>query len=64
MTATPAERAAAHAARVAVRTAIDACGDCDPYGRLDDLSDCGRHPNFRHPDVSLDDRAHVSKAAE
>lgn len=30
-----------------IRDAIDACGDCDQVGRLDDLSDCPKHPNFR-----------------
>ena len=30
-----------------IRDAIDACPDCDPWGRLDDLSDCPQHPNFR-----------------
>lgn len=30
-----------------IRDAIDACQDCDPWGRLDDLSDCPQHLNFR-----------------
>lgn len=30
-----------------IRAAIDACPDCDPWGRLDDLSDCPQHLNFR-----------------
>lgn len=30
-----------------IREAIDACDECDTYGRLDDLTDCPRHPNFR-----------------
>ncbi|BBY67558.1 hypothetical protein [Mycolicibacterium helvum] len=35
-----------------IRDAIDACGDCDQVGRLDDLSDCPKHPNFRMIAVS------------
>jgi hypothetical protein len=31
---------------VLIREAIDAC-DCDDYGRLDDATDCPKHPNFR-----------------
>ena len=34
--------------RVAITRAIDNCGDCDQYGRLDDLSDCPRHDNHRN----------------
>jgi hypothetical protein len=34
-------------ARPERRAAIDNCPDCDQYGRLDDLTDCPRHPNFR-----------------
>jgi hypothetical protein len=30
-----------------IRAAIDDCTDCDDYGRLDDFSDCPKHPNFR-----------------
>lgn len=33
--------------RAAIREAIDRCPDCDGFGRLDDLSDCPNHPNFR-----------------
>lgn len=33
--------------RVAIRAAIDACPRCDDFGRLDDLSDCPGHANFR-----------------
>lgn len=33
--------------RRAIRGAIDACGRCDQYGRLDDQTDCPRHTNFR-----------------
>ncbi|WP_111510931.1 hypothetical protein [Mycobacterium kyogaense] len=32
--------------RAATRAAIDAC-DCDYFGRLDDLTDCPHHDNFR-----------------
>jgi hypothetical protein len=33
-----------------IRPAIDACRDCDIYGRLDDQTDCPNHGNFRqHP---------------
>jgi hypothetical protein len=46
-----AQRAAAEAQRAAdnaaVRAAIDNCRDCDDYGRLDDLTACLKHPNFR-----------------
>ena len=31
----------------AIRAAIDDCPDCDSAGRLDDLTDCPKHPNFR-----------------
>ena len=31
----------------AIRAAIDACPDCDQFGRLDDLSDCPKHPSNR-----------------
>jgi hypothetical protein len=34
-------------ARPEWRAAIDDCTDCDAYGRLDDLTDCPKHPNFR-----------------
>ena len=34
-------------ARAKIRAAIDECRHCDQYGRLDDLSDCPQHPNFR-----------------
>lgn len=30
-----------------VRQAIDSCRECDKFGRLDDLTDCPKHPNFR-----------------
>ncbi|MGE2718508.1 hypothetical protein [Mycolicibacterium celeriflavum] len=33
--------------RAAVRDAIDECLFCDQFGRLDNLQDCPRHPNFR-----------------
>lgn len=33
--------------RAAIRQAINDCPDCDEVGRLDDLSDCPNHPNFR-----------------
>lgn len=33
--------------RARTRAAIDRCRDCDQYGRLDDLSDCPKHLNFR-----------------
>ena len=33
--------------RSQIRAAIDACQDCDPWGRLDDLSACPQHLNFR-----------------
>lgn len=33
--------------REAIRTAIDDCDACDQFGRLDDLSNCPKHPNFR-----------------
>lgn len=39
--------AAEKATRSATRAAIDGCPDCDGAGRLDDLSDCPKHPNFR-----------------
>lgn len=35
------------ARRAAIRAAIDDCPDCDSFGRLNDLSDCPKHPNFR-----------------
>lgn len=35
------------ARRAQIRQAIDSCPDCDGFGRLDDLSDCNRHANFR-----------------
>ncbi|WP_457095044.1 hypothetical protein [Mycobacteroides abscessus] len=36
------------AERRAIRAAIDSCPNkCDDAGRLDDLSDCPLHPNFR-----------------
>lgn len=31
----------------AIRAAIDDCRDCDFVGRLDDQTDCPKHPNFR-----------------
>ncbi|TXH22416.1 MAG: hypothetical protein E6R06_17235 [Mycobacterium sp.] len=34
-------------ARTAIRKAIDDCHRCDAFGRLDDLSDCPLHANFR-----------------
>ncbi len=33
--------------RATVRDAIDECAFCDQFGRLDNLQDCPRHPNFR-----------------
>lgn len=45
-----AQRAAdeeAKAAKAAITRAIDNCPDCDGYGRLDDLTECPRHPNHR-----------------
>lgn len=36
----------ADADRSAIRAAIDNCGNCDDFGRLDDLSPCPDHPNF------------------
>jgi hypothetical protein len=33
--------------RAAVRDAIEKCASCDQFGRLDNLQDCPRHPNFR-----------------
>jgi hypothetical protein len=33
--------------RAAVRDAIDRCSSCDQFGRLDNLQNCPRHPNFR-----------------
>ena len=33
--------------KAAIERAIDNCNDCDQYGRLDNLSDCPKHPNFR-----------------
>lgn len=33
--------------KAAIRKAIDNCQDCDAAGRLDDLTDCPKHPNFR-----------------
>lgn len=38
--------------RAAIRKAIDSCPDCDQIGRLDDLTDCPRHSNFRQFRVS------------
>jgi hypothetical protein len=35
------------ALRGAIRRSIDKCKDCTDAGRLDDLSDCPKHPNFR-----------------
>lgn len=35
------------AERARIRAAIDGCRECDQYGRLDDLNDCPKHPNFR-----------------
>lgn len=43
---------AAAADRDAIRKAIDNCPDCDQIGRLDDLTDCPRHTNFRQFRVS------------
>lgn len=40
-----AERAAAERKRIV--ELIDNCPNCDDYGRLDDLTDCPRHPNLR-----------------
>jgi hypothetical protein len=43
-----AQKAAAEKAdKDRIRAAIDACTDCDFVGRLDDLRDCPKHPNFR-----------------
>ena len=42
------------AARKATRRAIDRCRVCDDYGRLDDLSDCPHHNNFRSERLSED----------
>ena len=42
-----AEQARADDERRAITHAIDSCPDCDQFGRLDDLKDCPRHPNFR-----------------
>ena len=30
-----------------IRWLIEHCDDCDDIGRLDDLSDCPKHTNFR-----------------
>lgn len=38
--------------RAAIREAIDNCVDCDQFGRLDDLTDCPRHTNFRQHAVT------------
>lgn len=35
------------AEHAAIRRAIDGCPVCDNVGRLDDLTDCPHHPNFR-----------------
>ncbi|MGD9619818.1 MAG: hypothetical protein AB7G47_04645 [Mycolicibacterium sp.] len=35
------------ATRAIIRHAIDNCRDCDQAGRLDNLQDCPKHPNFR-----------------
>lgn len=35
--------------RADIRTAIDECDACDEYARLDDLTDCPKHPNLRRP---------------
>ncbi len=35
------------AERTRIRAAIDNCDDCDSFGRLNDLTDCPQHPNFR-----------------
>lgn len=35
------------AARDRIRRIIDNCDHCDAFARLDDLTDCPRHPNFR-----------------
>ncbi|RIS87879.1 hypothetical protein [Mycobacteroides abscessus] len=43
-----AEAERVEAERRAIRAAIDSCPNkCDDAGRLDDLSDCPLHPNFR-----------------
>jgi hypothetical protein len=42
-----ARKEAEKTARAAIRAAIDNCNDCDAYGRLDDQSDCPKHPNHR-----------------
>lgn len=42
-----AEQARADRERGAIVRAIDSCPDCDQFGRLDDLTDCPRHPNLR-----------------
>ena len=44
------ERAAAE--RTRIRKGIDECPDCDLYGRLDDQTDCPKHPNFRTAQVN------------
>lgn len=41
------------ASRTAVSHAVADCSECDDYGRLDDLSDCPRHTNFRQLDAEL-----------
>jgi hypothetical protein len=38
------------AQRTVIRRAIDRCPECDQVGRLDDLTDCPNHPNFRLPE--------------
>jgi hypothetical protein len=35
------------ATRGLIRKAIDDCHDCDQFGKLDDATDCPKHPNFR-----------------
>lgn len=43
---------ARNAWRAEVTHAIDNCPDCDSYGRLDDLSECRKHPNHRRGGIS------------
>jgi hypothetical protein len=41
------------AARNLIRQAINKCRDCDAFGRLDDLTDCPKHRNFRqYPELA------------
>jgi hypothetical protein len=47
---TKAERRKAE--RAQLLQVIERCRDCDQFGRLDDLSDCPRHSNFRQARAS------------